>query len=248
MHHEIRAEEGGLVRALHVAMGQELAGGEALVTLEPAAVAATARVTATEARPEFDAYQARMALVRDAARPDAVARRHARGQRTARENIADLFDAGSFVEYGALAVAAQRSTRPLEDLQARTPADGIVCGTGTVGGRPVAAMAVDYTVLAGTQGYYHHRKMDRLIEVAAHQGLPIVLFAEGGGGRPNDTDVAGLMTAWLNVTSFRRFAAHRGQKIGIVTGYCFAGNAALSGLCDLRIATQDSHIGMGGRR
>jgi acetyl-CoA carboxylase carboxyltransferase component len=115
-----------------------------------------------------------------------------------------------------------------------------------VGGRPVAAMAVDYMVLAGTQGYNHHRKMDRLIELAGRDNLPIVLFAEGGGGRPNDYDVAPVMAAWLNVTSFRHFAAHKGPKIGIVSGYCFAGNAALFGVCNLRIATQNSWIGMGG--
>ena len=110
----------------------------------------------------------------------------------------------------------------------------------------VAAMAVDYMVMAGTQGFNHHRKMDRLIEVAGRDRLPILLFAEGGGGRPNDTDVELVMAAWLNVTSFRQFAAHKGPKIGIAAGFCFAGNAALFGVCDLRIATRESWIGMGG--
>lgn len=246
MRHDIRAPFGARVVNVHVSPGDEVGPGTPLMTLEPADVAAAAAGTDDTARPDMAEFTARMALLDDAARPDAMARRHARGQRSARENIADLFDDDSFTEYGALAVAAQRGTRPLADLQARTPGDGIICGTGTVGGRPVAAMAVDYTVLAGTQGFNHHRKMDRLIEVAARANLPIVLFAEGGGGRPNDTDVADIMAAWLNVTSFRHFAAHRGQKIGIVTGYCFAGNAALFGVCDLRIATTDSHIGMGG--
>jgi acetyl-CoA carboxylase carboxyltransferase component len=107
-------------------------------------------------------------------------------------------------------------------------------------------MAVDYMVLAGTQGFYHHKKMDRLIEVAGRDGLPIVLFAEGGGGRPNDYDVAQFVVAGLNITSFRHFAAHKGPKIGIVAGYCFAGNAAIYGVCDVRIATENSFVGMGG--
>jgi len=187
-----------------------------------------------------------MDLLEDAARPDAVAKRHAKGGRTAHENIDHLFDAGSFQEYGALAVAAQRTQRSLEDLHRRTQGDGIICGIGTVGGRRVAAMAVDYMVMAGTQGYNHHRKMDRLIEVAGRENLPIVLYAEGGGGRPNDYDVAPLMSAWLNVTSFSHFAAYQGPKIGIAHGYCFAGNAALFGVCDVRIATKHSWIGMGG--
>lgn len=246
MRHDIRAPFGARIVTVHVTAGDEVAPGTPLMTLEPADVAAPAEQTDDTARPEMAEFTARMALLEDSARPDAMARRHARGQRSARQNITDLFDTGSFVEYGALAVAAQRGTRPMAELEARTPGDGIICGTGTVGGRPVAAMAVDYTVLAGTQGFNHHRKMDRLIEVAARGAMPIVLFAEGGGGRPNDTDVADIMAAWLNVTSFRHFAAHRGQKIGIVTGYCFAGNAALFGVCDLRIATTSSHIGMGG--
>lgn len=246
MQHEIRAPESGVIKAVHVAQGDELRGGEALISIEPAEVRATAEDTAQDTRPDFEEFEARMALLSDTARPDAVAKRHAAGGRTARENIGDLFDAGSFTEYGALAVAAQRTKRPLDELQARTQGDGIICGTGTVNGRPVAAMAVDYMVLAGTQGYNHHRKMDRLIELAARDQLPIVLFAEGGGGRPNDYDVAPVMAAWLNVSSFRHFTAHKGPKIGIVSGYCFAGNAALFGVCNVRIATRNSWIGMGG--
>ncbi|MDE4132592.1 carboxyl transferase domain-containing protein [Phaeobacter sp. QD34_3] len=246
MRHEIRAPHGGIVRTVHIKVGDELQGGAALVTLEPAEVAGQTAATKAEDRPDMADYKARMALLQDEARRDAVAKRHAQGARTARENIDDLFDAGSFTEYGALAVAAQRGSRDLEDLQARTQGDGIICGIGTVAGRRVAAMAVDYMVLAGTQGFNHHRKMDRLIEVAGRDQLPIVLFAEGGGGRPNDGDAALIMAGWLNVTSFRHFAAYKGPKIGIVAGYCFAGNAALFGVCDLRIATRNSWIGMGG--
>lgn len=246
MRHDICADSGGVVRDVHVTAGQELRGGETLVSLDPAEVAGPDMAASDTNRPDLAEFETRMALLGDAARPDAVARRHGQGMRTARENIDDLFDPGSFTEYGAFAVAAQRRQRPLEDLQARTQGDGIICGIGTVAGRPVAAMAVDYMVLAGTQGFNHHRKMDRLIEVAGRDALPIVLFAEGGGGRPNDGDVAQVMAAWLNVTSFRHFAAHRGPKIGIAAGFCFAGNAALFGVCDVRIATRASWIGMGG--
>ncbi len=246
MRHEIRAEESAVVKAVHVSEGDELHGGESLLTLQPCDVSTTIVNEIEEARADFAEFKSRMALLSGSARPDAVAKRHEKGFRTARENIEDLFDTGSFTEYGALAVSAQRARRPLSELQARTQGDGIICGIGTVGGRAVAAMAVDYMVLAGTQGFNHHRKMDRLIDVAGRDNLPIVLFAEGGGGRPNDYDVALVMAAWLNVTSFRHFAAHKGPKIGIVSGYCFAGNAALFGVCDVRIAAEKSWIGMGG--
>lgn len=247
MRQEIRTDTACRVGAIHVAIGDALEPGTPLIDLSAADVASKPDVEQRAAtRPEFTEYQARMALLDDAARPEAVARRHAAGLRTARENIADLLDDGSFQEYGGLAVAAMRSTRDLDDLHQRTQGDGMITGTGSVGGRAVAVMAVDYMVLAGTQGFNHHRKMDRLIEVARRDAMPIVLFAEGGGGRPNDHDVGQIMAAWLNVTSFRHFAAHPGPKIGIVAGYCFAGNAALFGVCDVRIATKASYIGMGG--
>ena len=245
MRHDLRAPIDGRVTVIHVSEGAELAGGEALVSFENAEVAAVVKGL-DEGHLDMTEFKSRMKFLSEGARADAVAKRYAEGFRTARANIDDLFDEGSFVEYGALAVAAQRSKRSAEELQARTQGDGIICGVGKVAGRPVAAMAVDYMVLAGTQGFYHHKKMDRLIEVAGRDGLPIILFAEGGGGRPNDYDVAQFVTAGLNITSFRHFAAHRGPKIGIVAGYCFAGNAAMFGVCDVRIATENSYVGMGG--
>lgn len=246
MQHEIRADFSGIVQKIHVAPGDEVEGGTPLVTLLHDETTAEAPEVQRAERHDLSVFNKRMDLLEDTARPDAVAKRHTMGGRTARENISHLFDPGSFQEYGGLAVAAQRTERPLEELQNRTQGDGIICGIGTVGSRRVAAMAVDYMVMAGTQGYNHHRKMDRLIEVAGRESLPIVLFAEGGGGRPNDYDVAPLMSAWLNVTSFSNFAAHRGPKIGIAHGFCFAGNAALYGVCDVRIATEKSWVGMGG--
>ncbi len=246
MQHEIRAGCSGVVQKIHIAVGEEVLSGTPLVTLAPGAAATQAPQGTQSDSLDLSEFTQRMDLLEDTARPDEVAKRHAKGGRTARENITDLFDPGTFQEYGALAVAAQRTKRSLGELHSRTQGDGIICGIGTVDGRRVAAMAVDYMVLAGTQGYNHHRKMDRLIELAAREDLPIVLFAEGGGGRPNDYDVAPLMSAWLNVTSFSHFAAHKGPKIGIVHGFCFAGNAALFGVCDVRIATENSWIGMGG--
>nr|WP_051470865.1 carboxyl transferase domain-containing protein [Patulibacter minatonensis] len=204
-------------------------------------------------RPDLAEVHDRHARTLDAARPDAVARRRSRGQRTARENVADLVDAGSFVEYGALAVAAQRSRRSLEDLIDRTPADGLVCGVADVNGDAVGrdraatvVCAYDATVLAGTQGVRNHAKTDRMFQLAAQRGLPVVLFAEGGGGRPGDVDVP--TGAWLDAPTFHAFAALSGTVplVGIASGRCFAGNAALLGCCDVVIATHDATIGLGG--
>ena len=244
----------GRVLSLAVAVGEAVIAGETLLRLQPLAqpperadgAALAAAPVAAGARQDLQRLQARRALLADAARPEAMARRHASGLRSARENLADLLDADSFTEYGALAVAAQRSRRELDDLQRNTPADGLICGTGLVQGRPVAVLAYDYTVLAGTQGHHNHRKSDRVLDLAARQQLPIVWFAEGGGGRPGDVDSP--VVAGLDCSTFGRFAALSGlvPRLGIVAGRCFAGNAAILGCCDLIVAVQGASIGMGG--
>jgi len=242
------APSAGVVQAVLAAVGDVVPEGTELLDFEARADAAAPAAALAPAAPREDwlRLQARRALTLDAARPESVARRHGAGRRTARENVADLLDAGSFTEYGAFAVAAQRSRRALEELQQQTPADGLVTGTGTVNGLPVAVMAYDYTVLAGTQGVFNHRKSDRLLELVERLQLPLVLFAEGGGGRPGDVDWLGV--AGLDVPTFGRFAALSGRVplLGIVAGRCFAGNAALLGRCDLVIATEGSSLGMGG--
>jgi len=188
----------------------------------------------------------RHARLQDEARPDAVAKRRARGQRTARENVHDLLDPGSFVEYGPLLVAAQRSRRSMDDLIDRTPADGLIAGVGTVDGVPTAVLSYDASVLAGTQGYFNHHKKDRLFEIIERQRLPVVFFTEGGGGRPGDVDAPGV--TGLDVLAFNLFARLSAlvPLVGIASGRCFAGNAALLGCCDVVIATEGSNIGMGG--
>ena len=280
MEHELRAEADACVVALLFGVDDTVQVGDVLLHTAPVPTgagqpealdgppeAATPAQPAQEAqglhlpRADLQRLLDRQALTLDAARLAAVARRHSRGQRTARENIADLCDAGSFIEYGALAVAAQRSRRTEEDLIANTPADGMVTGIGSVnaalfGGTSVASeaaqacrvvvMAYDATVLAGTQGLRNHAKTDRLLGIALENRLPVVLFAEGGGGRPGDTDMP--IVAGLHVPTFASFARLSGQVpvVGIASGRCFAGNAALLGCSDVIIATRNSNIGMGG--
>jgi acetyl-CoA carboxylase carboxyltransferase component len=257
MEHEVRSPAAGRVRERFFAEGETVPQGELLLILEQSTQSASA--SRADSPPKTDAAAAavgprtdlqrvldRHALTLDAARPDAVAKRHALGMRTARENVEALCDPGSFVEYGALAVAAQRSRRSEEDLQRNTPADGMVTGLGEMHGRRIAVLAYDATVLAGTQGFRNHQKTDRLLEVALRNKLPVVLFAEGGGGRPGDTDLP--IVAGLHVTTFASFARLNGHVpvLGIAAGRCFAGNAALLGCCDTIIATENSNIGMGG--
>jgi acetyl-CoA carboxylase carboxyltransferase component len=250
MEHEIPAEIDGLVRSLEVAVGQTVDEGQLLAVLEPGATQLAAEApddtALTPSRDDLRAVWARHDLTLDAARPDAVAGRHEQNRRTARENLNDLVDRGSFVEYGPLMFAAQERRRSREELIERTPADGLVAGTATIDGAPAIVMSYDYTVLAGTQGMRNHQKKDRLFEIAERRRVPVVLFAEGGGGRPGDVDWP--IVAGLDCRAFHLFAKLSGlvPLIGIASGYCFAGNAALLGCCDVVIATEDASIGMGG--
>jgi acetyl-CoA carboxylase carboxyltransferase component len=165
----------------------------------------------------------------------------------------DLCDEGTFVEYGSLTIAAQRRRRSVDDLMRNTAGDGMVTGIGSVNGdlfpdqdTQCVVMSYDYMVLAGTQGLQNHRKKDRMFEIAEKLKLPILLIAEGGGGRPGDTDGAGI--AGLDCLAFQLYAEMSGlvPRIGITTGRCFAGNAVLLGCSDIVIATKDSNIGIGG--
>ena len=249
---EVLAPCAGRIARIVAQVGDSVEEGAPLVEVEPGAgPAAGAPITAAEPqriRPELARLGERLALGTDAARPEAVAKRAALGLRTARANVADLLDPGSFNEYGALAVAAQRTRRGEDDLARATPGDGMVAGFGTVAGAPTAVLAYDYTVLAGTQGYFNHKKTDRVLAVAADAGTPVVFFTEGGGGRPGDVDADRISVTGLDVTSFAHWAAMNGRapRIAVNAGRCFAGNAVIFGLADITIATTGSNIGLGG--
>ncbi|MHA6626354.1 carboxyl transferase domain-containing protein [Pseudonocardia sichuanensis] len=256
MEHVLAADHAVRVVRVLARPGRTVSPGDPLVVYEPAGAAgpgAGCELDLDVTRPDLQEVRERQAVTRDARRPDAVATRHRLGRRTARENILDLVDPDSFVEYGSLVLAAQRSRRSEEDLIAHTPGDGLVTGIATIGaerfGRSAAEAVVlsyDYTVLAGTQGMRNHAKTDRILGVARQRRLPVVLFAEGGGGRPGDTDLD--IVAGLDVPTFRLMGALSGAAptVAIVSGRCFAGNAALAGACDVIIATPEANIGMGG--
>jgi len=258
MHHAIESPCDGTVAEVLVETGATVMAGAAVASITPGVVVQRAAVEAagrdlTRIRADLAEVEARHALGLDAARPNAVEQRRAVGRRTARENVADLVDDGTFVEYGPVVIAAQRRRRSVADLIERTPADGMIGGIGTVNGdlftghaTRVVAMSYDYTVLAGTQGQQNHRKKDRLFALAESMRLPVVFFTEGGGGRPGDTDGVGV--SGLDCWAFNYLARLSAlvPLVGINAGYCFAGNAAVLGCCDVVIATADSNIGMGG--
>jgi acetyl-CoA carboxylase carboxyltransferase component len=267
MEHVIEAPRDGRVDSFLVSAGDAVQSGDVLLRFAASegpgdrvsATSTTATGTATATsdveaiRPELAELRRRVTGTLDAGRLEATERRHARGRRTARENIEDLCDPGSFEEYGRFVIAAQRARRSTDDLIANTPADGLIAGLGRVNGdlfapeqARCAVLSYDYSVLAGTQGQMNHKKKDRIFELIERLGLPVVLFAEGGGGRPGDTDTATV--TGLDTAAFALFGALSGRVplVGVVSGRCFAGNAALLGCCHVIIATPDANIGMGG--
>lgn len=250
MHHPVLADAHSAIRTL-VQTGDTVTAGDPVAVIRPVdAHAGDDSMPAHAPHPGIAEVNERHAMTLDAARPQAVHKRHSKNRRTARENLADLLVPDTFVEYGALALAAQRKRRSVEDLIANTPADGLVGGIGEVAtpAGPVRAvvMSYEYMVLAGTQGARNHRKTDRLLEIAERQELPVVFFVEGGGGRPGDTDIA--PGTQLGVTTFAALALLRGKVplLAIAAGRTFAGNAALAGVCDIIVAHNDANIGMGG--
>jgi acetyl/propionyl-CoA carboxylase alpha subunit/acetyl-CoA carboxylase carboxyltransferase component len=258
MEHLVTAPDGGRVTKVAVGNGATLMHGEPILFFEPVDVDSDeaeqeAAIDVDHIRPDLAELIARHAVTLDANRPAAVARRRKTNQRTARENVAQLVDDGSFVEYGSLAIAAQRRRRKVDDLIRSTPADGLIAGVATVnadkfGAKDARCMVIsyDYTVLAGTQGHMNHKKIDRMLGLAEQWRMPLVFYAEGGGGRPGDTDRLGM--TGLDGPSFVQFAKLSGlvPVVGVVSGYCFAGNAAMLGCCDVIVATKNASIGMGG--
>ncbi len=258
MQTHIVASAAGMISDLKVTEGETVEEGQLICYLteksnqknkEPAS-----KIQMNNENQIMSDFESEIEKTLDKERVQEVIKRHSKGYRTARENLEDLVDADSFVEYGQLAVAAQRDRLNADELKLKSAADGVLTGLATINssqhGEKASQVAViinDYTVMAGTQGFFHHKKIDRLIEIAKKSDLPIVMYTEGGGGRPGDIDVK-TQIAGLDVSTFSSWAGLKGKNPLIVVnnGYCFAGNAALFGCGDIRIATKSSCIGMAG--
>jgi len=252
------ADVSGKMGQIFVNTGDECFVGMPLVDIHPdgASKTKTAKMVTSNSTNQklLDALRTREGLTLDAQRIEQQQKRQQKGYLTARENLQNLCPSDSFMEYGQMAVAAQRLRRDYDDLKSATAADGVITGIGHMNqglvpeqNTQTAIVINDYSVLAGTQGYFHHLKLDRILAVAADKKYPVVMFTEGGGGRPGDTDIT-TVNSGLQCQSFATWASLQGKvpRISVANGYCFAGNAALFGAADITIATQSSWIGMAG--
>ena len=258
MQSSITAPVSGSISDLNVSEGQTVEEGQLICCLteksNQKSKELTSKVRINNENQVMSDFESEIEKTLDKEREQEILKRHSRGYRTARENLEDLVDADSFIEYGQLAVAAQRERLNADELKLKSAADGVLTGLATINsgqhGEKASQVAViinDYTAMAGTQGFFHHKKIDRLIEIAKKSELPVVMYTEGGGGRPGDIDVK-TQIAGLDVPTFSSWAGLKGKNPLIVVnnGYCFAGNAALFGCGDIRIATKSSCIGMAG--
>ena len=257
MEHVVDAPFSGVVAGVQITVGELLTAGQGMFVIEAGDVAYALPGAVVEARtgPRKDLQEALdlHRLMSDEGRPDVVARRHAQGMRTARENLLDLCDPDSFMEYGGFAVGARHGVTPLDELRRTSPADGFIYGLASINSElfdrersRCMVASYDYSVHAGTQGFFGHKKHDRMFQLAESSRRPVVIFTEGGGGRPTEPNNVG--GANLASPTFFAFANLSGlvPLVGIAAGRCFAGNAALLGCCDVVIATRDSTVGMGG--
>ncbi|MDP6606117.1 MAG: biotin carboxylase N-terminal domain-containing protein, partial [Dehalococcoidia bacterium] len=271
MEHVVPARASGVLQGITVAVGDAVFEGHVLAVIAETDVElgeadAAEEENLDEVRGDVAEVHERHAITLDAARPDAVAKRRRWDQRTARENVEAVCDEGTFVEYGQLVLTAGTGLG-LQEVIEGYPGDGMVTGVGTVNGdlfdgeiARCVVLAYDYTVLAGTQGGGNHRKTDRMLEQAEQTLRPVIFFAEGGGGRAGTGgnrqggssvqrgDIVGGGGGGLDTPTFASMGRLSGlvPTVGITSGRCFAGNAALLGCCDVIIATANSNIGMGG--
>ena len=260
MEHVIKSDVAGYLRQLTVAIGDVVYEGHALAFIEEADVGAAIEEREEEVdldyvRPDLQELFDLLAAGMDENREPWVKLRHAKGKRTQRESLAELVDPGTWVEFGALVLPARHRIMSDEEMRVRAPADGMITGIGTVNGelfaedRATTLVAMyDETVWAGTQGMMGHQKTDRMIKFADEQATPLIIWAEGAGGRSGDTDFSDISAAGQWTPTYDMLARISGTvpMIGITAGRTFAGNASILGITDCIIATRDANIGMGG--
>ncbi|MCC7363169.1 MAG: biotin/lipoyl-binding protein [Dehalococcoidia bacterium] len=263
MEHTVAARCAGTVERIHVSLGDTVAENSLLIAITPshddadgnAVTDPLAGIDLDAFRPDLAEVERRRSFTLDPARTEAIEKHRKVAHRSARENIDDLVDPDSFVEYGQLALEGYGTGPDLEELLRKSPADGFVCGVGTVNGDqfgPQARCAVlsyDYTVYAGTQGGINHHKHDRMFRLAEQWKLPVIFFTEGGGGRSRGpSGVKSAHSGMRTTDTFRLLGRLSGlvPLVAVSAGRNFAGSAAILGPCDVVIATRDANIGMGG--
>ena len=260
MEHLIKSDVGGILRQLMVKPGDIVYEAHPLAFIEEAdvgeAIVEKAREIDLDYIPErLQEFFELQAMGADENRREWVDKRHAKGKMTQRECLAELIDEGSWFEMGELVLPARHMIMSDKEMRRRAPGDGMITGIATVNRdqfdeqRATTLIAMyDETIWAGTQGMMGHQKTDRIIKLADEQATPLILWAEGAGGRSGDTDHSYISAAGQWVPTYDMLGKLSGTvpTVGITAGRVFAGNASMLGITDCVIATRDANIGMGG--
>jgi propionyl-CoA carboxylase beta chain len=164
---------------------------------------------------------------------DRIEKRHEKGILTARERLAAFFDGGEFIEFG---MHAHHSCINFGMEKRKMPGDGVVCATGVVDGRQVAAYAQDFTVGGGAVGRIHAKKICDLMDFAVKAGMPVVGINDSGGARIQEGIDA---LAGYGQIFFRNvLLSGVVPQISIIAGPCAGGAAYSPALTDFLIMTR----------
>ena len=148
------------------------------------------------------------------------------GSMTARERIDALLDSGSFVEIGAFISARD----------GETAADGVVTGYGTIDGRLVYVYSQDVTVLGGSMGEMYANKINKIVDMAAKMGAPVIGMLDSNGVRLSDGPrvqraMGRVLSAFANISGVV-------PNISIVFGNCAGGSAIAAAMSDFVIMNE----------
>ncbi|MEI6673626.1 MAG: acyl-CoA carboxylase subunit beta [Verrucomicrobiota bacterium] len=164
---------------------------------------------------------------------DRIKKRHEKGMLTARERLATFFDEGTFIEFG---MHAHHSCINFGLEKRKMPGDGVVCATGVVDGRQVAAFAQDFTVGGGAVGAIHAKKICDLLDFAIKAGMPVVGINDSGGARIQEGIEA--LSGYGQIFFRNVLASGVVPQISIIAGPCAGGAAYSPALTDFIIMTR----------
>lgn len=170
----------------------------------------------------------RVAAIKEMGGEAAVEKQHGRGKLTARERVDLLFDDGSFAEL--MLHAHHQSESPMMSGR-KTPADGVICGHGTVDGRRVAVIAYDFTVMAGTIGQVTEMKCGRLRQLALECRMPLVWLLDSAGARVQEAATA-MFAGSGQMFYDQVMMSGVIPQVAAMMGPCAAGTAYIPGLAD----------------
>ncbi len=202
--------------------------------------------------PRIQQLRALRARVRRGGGAERIARQHSKGKLTARERLDLLLDAGTFNELEPFTIGHDDPLPPEEQSQEQSPpnprsgsltlttekylGDGVITGYGQIDGRTVYVYAQDFTVLGGTLSEMQSRKICRVMDLAVHNGAPIVGLIDSGGARIQE----GVRSLGGYAEIFKRNSQYSGviPQISVMLGPCAGGASYCPALTDLIIMVE----------